>query len=97
MQANNIYASEADLLNVALFGVTAKDWREKNNDKEGNIRDYADVSQLVCLANLETLNAEFIRQGISMSERLARLNEIAIIHMKSLIGNPEMKKIEIKK
>ena len=97
LQANNIYASEADLLNVALFGVTAKDWREKNNDKEGNIRDYADVSQLVCLANLETLNAEFIRQGISMSERLARLNEIAIIHMKSLIGNPEIKKLEIKK
>lgn len=97
LQANNIYASEADLLNVALFGVTAKDWREKNNDKEGNIRDYADVSQLVCLANLETLNAEFIRQGVLMSERLARLNEIAIIHMKSLIGNPEIKKLEIKK
>lgn len=96
LQANHIYASEADLLNVALFGTTAKDWREKNKGKDGNIRDYADVSQLVCLANLETLNAEFIRQGVSASERLARLNEIAIIQMLSLLGNPEIKKLEAK-
>jgi hypothetical protein len=96
-QANNIYASEADILNVALFGMTAKEWREKNKNKDGNIRDYADVSQLVCLANLETLNAEFIRQRISASERLTRLNEIAIIQMKSLLENTEIKKLEAKK
>ncbi len=93
-QANLIYASEADLLNMALFGMTAKNWRDKNPRKDGNIRDYADVSQLVCLANLETLNAEFIRQGISASERLLRLNEIAIIQMQSLLDNPEVKKLE---
>lgn len=92
-QANIIYASEADLLNMALFGTTAKEWRTKNTSKSGNIRDYADVSQLVCLANLETLNAEFIRQGISASERLLRLNEIAVIQMKSLLGNSEVKKL----
>ena len=93
-QANIIYASEADLLNMALFGITAKHWREKNPGKKGNIRDYADVSQLVCLANLETLNAEFIRQGIPASERLIRLNEIAIIQMRSLLDNSEIKKLE---
>ena len=95
-QANNIYANEADLLNVALFGMTAKDWRSINPGKDGNIRDYADVSQLVCLANLETLNAEFIRQGISTSERLSKINEIAIIQMQSLLGNPGIKKLESK-
>lgn len=93
-QANIIYANEADLLNMALFSITAKSWRNKNPDKDGNIRDYADVSQLVCLANLETLNAEFIRQKISASERLLRLNEIAIIQMQSLLGNSEVKKLE---
>lgn len=96
-QANIIYASEADLLNVALFGMTAKNWRNKNSNKDGNIRDYADVFQLVCLANLETLNAEFIRQGISASERLLRLNEIAIVQMQSLLSNPEVKKLESSK
>lgn len=93
-QASIIYANEADLLNMALFGMTAKDWRNKNPNKDGNIRDYADVSQLVCLANLETLNAEFIRQGVLSSKRLLRLNEIAIIQMQSLLGNPEVKKLE---
>ncbi|MBI2596770.1 KilA-N domain-containing protein [Candidatus Daviesbacteria bacterium] len=93
-QANIIFASEADLLNTALFGMTAKQWREQNSKKEGNIRDYADVSQLVCLANLETLNAEFIRQGLSASERLLRLNEIAIIQMRSLLGNSGIKKLK---
>ncbi len=93
-QANIIYANEADLLNVALFGMTAKEWRNKNQNKDGNIRDYADVSQLVCLANLETLNAEFIRQGIPTNERLTRLNEIAIIQMQSLLGNPEIKRLD---
>lgn len=93
-QANIIYANEADLLNVALFGTTAKNWRNKNPNKDGNVRDYADVSQLVCLANLETLNAEFIRQKISANERLLRLNEIAIIQMQSLLSNSEVKKLE---
>lgn len=93
-QANIIFASEADLLNIALFGMTANQWREKNPKKDGNIRDYTDVSQLVCLANLESLNAEFIRQGITAPERLLKLNEIAIIQMKSLIANPSLKKLE---
>lgn len=93
-QANIIYANEADLLNVALFGMTAKEWQSKNPNKSGNIRDYTDVSQLVCLANLETLNAEFIRQGITANERLLRLNEIAIIQMESLLGNSELKRLE---
>lgn len=93
-QANIIYANKADLLNMALFGTTSKKWRSKNPNKDGNIRDYADVSQLVCLANLETLNAEFIRQGISANKRLLRLNEIAIIQMRSLLNNPEVKKLK---
>lgn len=96
-QANFIYANEADLLNVALFGITAQEWRAKKSDKSGNIRDYADVSQLVCLANMETLNAEFIRQGVPAAERLLRLNEIAIIQMQSLLGNPEVKKLNLLK
>lgn len=90
-QANIIFANEADLLNIALFGMVANQWREQNPKKDGNIRDYADVSQLVCLANLETLNAEFIRQGLSAPKRLLKLNEIAIIQMKSLIDNPSLK------
>jgi hypothetical protein len=83
-QASMIYADEADVLNVALFGKTAKEWREKNLKLKGNMRDYANVLQLVCLAGLESLNAEFIRQGISQKERLQKLNQIAIIQMKSL-------------
>ena len=75
---NFIYATEADLLNVALFGMTAKQWQEKNSDKKGNIRDYATAEQLVVLANLETLNAEYIKQGLEPKERLKRLNETAI-------------------
>lgn len=82
--ANLLYATEADVLNKALFGMTAKEWTNINPSKEGNIRDYAVASQLVCLANLESLNAEFIRQKLSRPERLLRLNEIAIIQMKSL-------------
>lgn len=93
IQANIIFANEADVLNKALFGMTAKEWRDKNPELEGNIRDYADVLQLVCLANLETLNAEFIRQGLSQLERLLRLNEIAIIQLKSLVGNNTIKKL----
>ena len=93
-QANIIFATEADILNKALFNVTAKEWRELNPDLPGNIRDYSDVIQLVCLANLESLNAEFIRQHISQTERLLKLNEIAIIQMQSLIGNDSIKKLK---
>lgn len=85
-QATAIYASEADVLNVALFSITAKQWREKNPNKKGNIRDHAGIFQLVCLAGLESLNAEFIRQGLKQNKRLERLNQITIIQMKSLIG-----------
>jgi hypothetical protein len=84
-QTDTIYANEADLLNMALFGITAQEWRIKNSNRIGNIRDYADIVQLICLANLETLNAEFIHQKISQSDRLIRLNEIAIYQMKSLL------------
>jgi len=90
-QAIIIYASEADILNVALFGKTAKDWRDENKRKEGNIRDYCDVTQLVVLANLEGINDELIRQKLSQSERLIKLNEIAIIQMKALINNSSIK------
>ncbi len=93
-QAHAIYASEADILNVALFGKTAKDWRDENKEKDGNIRDYSDVTQLVVLANLEGINAELIRQGLSQSERLIKLNEIAIIQMRSLLDNPSVKKLK---
>ena len=97
IEANIIFANEADLLNMALFGMVAKEWRDKNPQKSGNMRDNADVSQLVCLANLESLNAEFIRQGFSASQRLLRLNEIAILQMQSLLGDSNVKKLENKK
>jgi hypothetical protein len=80
-QINRVYASEADLLNMALFGFTAKEWRDSNPDKKGNIRDYADISQLVCLSNLENLNAHFISENIPQPGRLAKLNTIAIHQM----------------
>lgn len=80
-QANVIYANEADVLNVAMFGITAKQWREANPDLNGNIRDYATVNELICLSNMENLNAVFIEQGISQSERLIKLNQIAIHQM----------------
>ena len=83
-QVSFVYASEADVLNVALFGMTAKEWREKNPDKKGNIRDYAEVSQLVCLSNLENLNAYLIERGINQQERLVELNKAAIRQMKVL-------------
>jgi hypothetical protein len=82
-----IYASEADVLNMALFGMTAKTWRENNPDKSGNIRDYANVSQLVCLSNLESLNAVLINDGIDQSHRLEKLNKIAISQMKILVDD----------
>ncbi|QOG12368.1 KilA-N domain-containing protein [Arcobacter sp. FWKO B] len=95
-QINFVYANEADILNVALFGMTAKEWRDTNRDKKGNIRDDADVNQLVCLANMESLNAHFINEGISQKERLQKLNKIAIGQMRILnseniktISNPK--------
>jgi len=91
--ANNIYASEADILNKALFGLTAVEWKNLNKNKEGNVRDYSDVYQLICLANLETLNSEFIKMGLSQKERLLKLNEIAISQMKSLLANNTVKKL----
>ena len=88
-----IYATEADVLNKALFGKTAKEWRTENPKLDGNIRDYADVSQLVCLSNLENINAEYIRAGLSQGDRLLKLNESAIHQMKSLQGNTTIKKL----
>jgi hypothetical protein len=88
-----VYANEADVLNKALFGLTAKEWRDKNPKLEGNIRDYADVSQLVCLSNLENINAEYIRAGIPQGERLLKLTESAISQMRSLIGNSSLGKL----
>jgi hypothetical protein len=93
-QIGLIYASEADVLNMALFGKTARQWREENPGKEGNIRDYSAVEQLLVLANLESINAEFIRMELPQSERLARLNQIAIRQMKSLMGNPGVGKLK---
>ena len=81
------YASEADVLNVALFGITAKEWRQAHPDSPGNIRDEASLHQLIVLANLESINAELIRQGVPQSERLLRLNASAIQMMKSLVGD----------
>lgn len=80
-QINFVYASEADILNVALFGMTAKEWRESNPRLDGNIRDYADVNQLVCLANMESLNAHFIEEKLSQSVRLQKLNQLSLIHI----------------
>ena len=86
-EINNIYAEEADVLNMALFGITAKEWRENNPNKQGNIRDYATIDELVCLANLENLNSVFINDGLSQSQRLERLNKIAISQIKILSEN----------
>ena len=93
-QINDIYASEADVLNVALFGMTAREWRNRNEDKNGNIRDSANVSQLVCLSNLENLNALFINEGLPQDKRLVKLNKIAIHQMKLLTENKTVKKLE---
>lgn len=83
-QASVIYANEADVLNVAIFGMTAKQWRDANTDKKGNIRDYATINELICLSNMENLNAVFIDQGMAQGERLVKLNQIAIQQMKVL-------------
>ena len=92
-QISFIYASEADVLNVALFGMTAKEYKEKTQNKKGNLRDEANVSQLVCLANLETLNALFINENMSQEQRLIKLNQISINQMKILITDNSMSKI----
>ena len=84
LQTSIIYANEADVLNVALFGSTAKEWREANPNLKGNIRDYASINQLICLSNMENLNAVFINKGISQQERLKELNKIAIQQMQIL-------------
>ncbi len=87
-QINFVYANEADLLNVALFGITAKQWRDANPKEEGNIRDAATLEQLVVLSNLESINAALIHQGLSQSVRLIQLNTVAITQMKSLVNRP---------
>ena len=91
---NFIYANEADILNMALFGMTAKEWRDENPNLKGNIRDYADISQLVCLSNLENLNAVFINKGMKQSDRLGKLNSIAIEQMKILSEAETVKKLK---
>lgn len=93
-QISIIYANEADVLNVALFGMTAKQWRDENPEAKGNIRDYANVSQLVCLSNMESLNAVFINEGLSQAERLAKLNVIAISQMKLLTEDRRVTSLE---
>ena len=85
-QASIIYANEADVLNVAMFGMTAKQWREANPELKGNIRDYATINELICLSNMENLNAVFIEQSMTQRERLVKLNQIAI-HQRNILGN----------
>ncbi|HRO09681.1 MAG TPA: KilA-N domain-containing protein [Saprospiraceae bacterium] len=91
---NFVYADEADMLNMALFGMTAKQWRDINPKADGNIRDAATIEQLVVLSNMESINAVLIHQGLSQSERLTQLNNIAISQMKSLLGNSNLKKLK---
>ena len=91
---NFVYADEADMLNMALFGLTAKQWRDANPKAEGNIRDAANIEQLVVLSNMESINAVLIHQNLKQSERLVQLNKIAITQMKSLIGLNTIKKMK---
>lgn len=93
-QVSFVYANEADLLNVALFGMTAKEWRDANPDKKGNIRDYAVIEQLVVLSNMESINALLIQQGVPQNERLMQLNKVAVTQMKSLVENKAVKKLK---
>ena len=86
-QASIIYAEEADVLNVAMFGMTAKQWREANPDLKGNIRDYATINELICLSNMENINAVLINDGVPQGERLIKLNQVAIQQMQVLEGN----------
>lgn len=91
-QASIIYANEADVLNVAMFGMTARQWRDANPDKPGNIRDYATINELICLSNMENLNAVFIDQGLPQGERLTKLNQIAIQQM-NVLENSQGRKL----
>ncbi len=93
-QINFVYANEADLLNVALFGKTAKEWRDENSNQKGNIRDYATIEQLVILSNMESINALLIRNNLPQKERLIQLNNVAETQMKSLLNNLTMKKLK---
>jgi hypothetical protein len=91
---NFVYADEADMLNMALFGMTAKQWRDANPKVQGNIRDEATIEQLVVLSNMESINAVLIHQGLKQNERLEQLNKIAITQMKSLVVNKNIKKLK---
>ena len=91
LQISYVYANEADVLNMALFGMTAAEWRDQNPDKSGNIRDYATIDELICLSNMENINAVLINDGMSQSERLQKLNQIAISQMKVLSENASRK------
>ena len=96
MQASIIYANEADVLNVAMFGMTAKQWREANPELKGNIRDYATINELICLSNMENLNAVFIEQNMTQRERLVKLNQIAI-HQMSILESGDNQNRELLK
>jgi len=93
-QINFVYSDEADLLNMALFGMTAKQWRENNPESKGNIRDIATIEQLVVLSNLESINSVLIHQELPQQERLIQLNKIAITQMKSILSNKNLKQLE---
>ena len=93
-QISMTYANEADLLNVALFGMTKKEWAASNPDKKGNPRDYATIEELIVMANLESINAQMIEEDISQSERLQKLNSIARTQLKSLLNNPSVKQLK---
>ncbi len=93
-QVNAIYANEADMLNMALFGITAKEWRDINPKEQGNIRDHASIEQLVVLSNMESINAVLIHQNLHQPDRLKQLNKMAISQMKSLLGNAAIKKLK---
>jgi len=91
LQISYVYANEADVLNIALFGITAKEWRDKNSDLKGNIRDYATINELICLSNMENINAALINEGVSQRDRLVKLNQIAIQQMRILQENANRK------
>lgn len=93
-EINLVYASEADVLNMALFGMTAQQWRDSHPGEKGNIRDYANMAQLVCLSNLENLNALFINDGLRQADRLGKLNQIAIQQMRLLVDDTRVKRLE---
>ena len=93
-QAAQVYASEADVLNVALFGKTAKQWQTENPNAEGNMRDQATIEQLLVLANLESLNAEFIKMKLPQTDRLIKVNQTAITQLKAILGRPQIKKLK---